>query len=569
MKAAGPGKGAANGSRLRKRIVGTLLFVSLTPLCLAAAGGWFMFSRLLEEKSGELQRTVVSSHARKIDLFLAERMRALELVARSHQRDDLATAPALQGALEMLNETYGTSFIDLGVIGEGGQHLGYSGPYDLSEKNYRETDWFSYVMAQGSFVSDVFLGFRRVPHVIMAVKRMEGGRPWILRATINSDRLDALVRTGRIGESGDAFIVDMDGRYQTPPRLGRVLDQSPGGPPARHPGVRHIRLVLEGEPAVQVTTWLNGGRWMLVVRQDEREITAPAREALLPGLVLLAAAIILIVAATVLSTVHLTGQIARSNQRRDELSRDLLRSARLASLGELASGLAHEINNPLAIIGAEQTNIGDLLGDLRLPPEFADPLMESVDRCKRQVERCGRITAKILQFGRGSESSPEPTDIGSRLAEVVELLSRSARLRSIRLGLDLEEGLPDLHLDPTELQQVMVNLINNAMQAIGENGSVEVAALRNGNEALILVKDSGDGIAPENLEQIFQPFFSTKPEGQGTGLGLSVCYGLVQNWGGQIEAESEEGRGTVMTIRLPIPKEAPGDVRGPRGKNHG
>lgn len=557
--------------RLRGTIVGVLLLVSLTPLCLAVGGGWYLLDRLLGRASDELQRAVVSGHARNIDLFLAERLRALELLAGSRRRDELTEPAALAAALERLNRVYDGSFVDLGVIGGDGRHLGYCGPYDLAGRNYASTAWFREVAVRGRLVSDVFLGFRNVPHVIMAVRRQEDGSTWVLRATIDSGQLDGLVRTGMIGETGDAFVVNGEGLCQTAPREGRALDPAGVGSIERHEGVRRGRVATAGGPAVQATAWINDGRWMLVVRQAEREVTAPVRAALVPGLSLLAAAVALIVAATLISTVHLTGKIEKSNRQREALSRDLLRSARLASLGELAGGMAHEVNNPLAVISAEQTNLGDMIGDLGLPPETAAPLLEAVARCKRQVERCGRITARMLQFGRGAESRPELVDVGPRLAEALELLSRGARERGIALELEVEDGLPALRLDPNELQQVAVNLVNNAIQAVGENGEVTVSARRNGREALIAVRDTGGGIAPEHLERIFQPFFSTKPVGRGTGLGLSVCYGLVRGWGGTIDVESERGRGTVMTIRLPLPNDGrgAGDATGAGGEAHG
>jgi two-component system NtrC family sensor kinase len=135
----------------------------------------------------------------------------------------------------------------------------------------------------------------------------------------------------------------------------------------------------------------------------------------------------------------------------------------------------------------------------------------------------------------------------------VQLLHKQAAVRNVALDLSLEPGLPRVVLDATELQQVAVNLINNSLYATPAGGRVLISAKRVGGEVQVAVQDNGNGIPPQDLERVFQPFFTTKPVGQGTGLGLAVCYGIVAKWGGTITAESEVGEGTVMTLHLPVP----------------
>jgi two-component system NtrC family sensor kinase len=454
-----------------------------------------------------------------------------------------------------MNDSYGMSFVDLGIISEAGEHLAYVGPYELRDKNYANERWFKDVMLRGVYLSDVFMGFRQVPHCVIAVRRQGESGKWLLRATINSDVFDRLVRTGQLGDTGDAFIVNQAGVYQTPPRSGRVLERSSITAPRMHTGVRDSRVVEGGTIRLRATTWINDGRWMLVVQQDEAEIQAPVRRALILGVLVVLVAVILVVVTTFLATWHLTSRIDRANAQRDALSRDLIRSAKLASLGEMATGLAHEINNPLAIISAEQTNIGDMVGDLAGDTPEREEILQSVKRCKRQVQRCGSITAKMLQFGRKSEVKLEPTDVAPRLEEIVRLMRKQAEVRNVELQLDVEKNLPQVMLDPTELEQVIVNLVNNSLYATRGGGHIRVSALKNGHEVLMRVADDGCGIGREDLERIFQPFFTTKPPGKGTGLGLSVCYGIVRTWGGSMEADSRPSQGTTITIRLPVPSE--------------
>jgi two-component system NtrC family sensor kinase len=543
---------------LQGRIVTVLLVVSILPLALTGGGSWIVFGGLLRDRSLELQKSVVEAHAAAIESYLGENLRALELAARTHTFEDQSSQPGLEHLFDGLNATHANALVDLGVIGGDGRHLAYVGPYDLMDKNYSDAEWFRDVMASGSYVSDVFLGFRGVPHCVMAVRRQQAGRTWILRATINSDTFDALVRTGLLGTTGDSFLVNAGGIYQTPPREGKVLETSPISSPVRHDGVLESRVDHGGRAVIQTTTWLNDGRWMLVVQQDEAEIMAPLNRALTLGAFVILLSVVLLSATTFAATRHLTGRIERANREAEQLSRDLLRSSKLASLGELSTGLAHEINNPLAIITTELTNISDLvsLQDPRSPDR--DEVLESVARCNRQVVRCSAITTKMLQFGRQSGSAIRPTDVGPRLGEIVDLMRKQAAVRNVDLRLAVEPGLPEVSIDATELQQVIVNMINNSLYAIEGKGDVEVAARRQGAEVLVTVRDTGRGIAPGDIERIFQPFFTTKPVGRGTGLGLSVCYGIVKGWGGTLEAESTVGRGTTMTIRLPAPGGDPG-----------
>ena len=539
-------------AQLRWRIVLLLLLVSLLPLALVSLGAWRTLGGLLEDASFGHQRTIVENHAEAIDSYLAERLRVLELTTRNHSLEDLTANDGLQQVFDSLSATYGQTFVDLGVIDSQGRHLAYVGPYELMDRDYHAAEWFQMVRSTGSYVSDVFMGYRQVPHCVIAVKRDEGEGWWILRATINSDNFDALVRSGAIGETGDSFIVNSQGLYQTPPRVGQVLERSPLETPRVHRGVQENRLEEQG--LFRVTSWINDERWMLVVQQDTSEVVAPRHRALAWGGLVILLGVVLVAVATSLATRHLTGEIERAEARRDELSRDLMRSAKLASLGELASGLAHEINNPLAIISVEQTNIADLVEMLDGGDPNRDELLASVRTCKRQVQRCGGITAKMLQFGRQADSCPVSVEVAAAVDEVVTLLQKQAQIRNVLLQHIQENPLPEAVIDPTELQQVLVNLINNALYATKQGGRITVTTRVEGDELHIEVCDTGTGIEPEVLDRIFQPFFTTKPVGEGTGLGLPVCFGIVRGWGGDIDARSEVGEGTVISIRIPVKK---------------
>jgi two-component system NtrC family sensor kinase len=503
----------------------------------------------------QLQSVAVERHAAAIDLYLQERLRILETVARSYSLEELSQEKTLQNIYRVFGKSYPNAFVDIGVIDQQGYHLAYYGPYPLKHINYRHSEWFKMVMSNGSYVSDVFLGYRKVPHLIIAIKRNENNRRWILRATINSRNFDTLVQTGHMDRSTVVFIINRKGLYQTTSPLGDVLTSSPIVSPKPHQGVSNNELMVNGIKTIRSTIWLNNNRWMMVVQQNKDQILAALYRAVAWGALVILIAVGLVVITTVIATSHLTNRIKLALQQRDELYRNLLRTAKLASLGELATGMAHEINNPLAILRAEQTNIEDQIAEANLSEETRKALMKSTERCKRQIDRCGGITAKMLQFGRTSASSPQRVRIAPIIQDIISMLNKQATIRNIALRLNLEKGLPDVYVDPNEFEQVLINLINNAFYAINDGGVITVTAAFCVKEIEIRVADNGKGIEKENLEKVFLPFFTTKPVGEGTGMGLSVCYGIVRGWGGTITADSEVGHGSVFTISLPVKTE--------------
>jgi two-component system NtrC family sensor kinase len=532
-----------------------LLVAALLPLALAGFGSWIVFGKLLERESLTVMKMAVESHAEALEAHLSEQLRLLRLLAESHLLDDFTRPGNLEKMFDDLNRSSTGGFVDLGVIDLEGRHLAYIGPYDLRSRNYSQTDWFKEVNIKGEYISDVFPGFRQVPHCIIAVKIVESGRSWILRATINSARFDSLVKAGGLGEGSAVYIVNREGYYQTTPPGGALLDKAPDSLITSDAGLRERRMTDNGKEKLRVTTWINDGRWMLVVERDLDAIQAPVNEAIAEGAYAVLLAAVVMVLITFLSTRYLTGRIEKTAAEREELSRALLRSAKLASIGELTTGLAHEINNPLAIISAEQTNISDLIRESDPDRQKLEQIVNSVKRCQAQIKRCTDITKKLLQFGRSQEPKKEFTDIVSRLSEVKNLMDRHARARDIAIDIRVRENLPKVLLDPVELEQVLVNLVNNSIDAISGRGEILMESYRDGDSVLIDIKDNGQGIPAGMLDRVFEPFFTTKPVGKGTGLGLSVCYGIVRSWGGSIEAISAGGKGTTMRITVPIPPE--------------
>jgi PAS domain S-box-containing protein len=236
----------------------------------------------------------------------------------------------------------------------------------------------------------------------------------------------------------------------------------------------------------------------------------------------------------------------------DELGRQQaarIQSEKLADMGTLLAGVAHELNNPLTVVSGYSSILRQTLGD--------GPSRERLDRIAAAAERCVRIVRNFLALARQHPPERQKVDANRVVREAVELLAYPLRVDNVEVRLELAEDLPTLWADPHQLHQVVVNLITNAHQAMHGNTASRRLTLRTRFRAAdsrvsIEVIDTGGGIPPEVLGRIFEPFFTTKPMGQGTGLGLPLCLGIVEGHGGTLRVDSKVGEGTTLTIELPV-----------------
>jgi len=275
------------------------------------------------------------------------------------------------------------------------------------------------------------------------------------------------------------------------------------------------------------------------------------------ALIFLHLSILAILAVAFLTTKHMIKVIRKRDEEADNLNRQLMQTCKLASLGELAAGVAHEINNPLAIILTESQLVQDVIGDYPdLNGEFKVELTDSLTQIEDQVQRCNQITHNLLRFSRRSQAVPGMVDVNSCLEEVVALLERRGVTSGVEFAIDLQKDLPLIMTHPSQLQQVFVNLIANAIDAHDgkPHGTIRVPTGTNEKEqgAEIIIADTGAGIPREIIDKVFDPFFTTKPVGKGTGLGLSISHKIIKDLGGTITVQSEVGKGTEFKIFLPF-----------------
>jgi two-component system NtrC family sensor kinase len=553
---------AGNFKNTRRIILRQVLLVPFVAVMLVFGTLVYYFATNLSSQVGAKLTHIADGHRRLIEQFLSERCFDLQYAATSNRFEELRDNGRLASVFaQMQRQT--RAFFDMGVFDEAGNHVAYVGPYDLKGKNYAQAEWFLQVREKGLYISDVFLGYRNIPHFVIAVRREEGDRTWYLRATIDTFFFDELVESIRVGKSGEAYLVNSQGIFQTRRRSGgELMDLDPDYSVYE---VRENAIASftaddrTGERHLYAMCRLGSTGWLLVVRQEVGDAYAPLVRAVLLAIAIIVAGGAVVVTMGFLLASGVANQLTVADMEKRRMGSQLIMAGKLAEVGEMSAGLAHEINNPLQVMKSEEALANDILDDMKAVGDSAHSenlqmLRDSINRMGAQIDRCKRITLGLLKFARESEPTIQMIDLQPFMREVVAMVERRAWVENIRIVEQFDDDLPRFESDPAQLQQVFLNLLNNAIDSLkGRNdGEIRITAARSDGNVAVSVADNGCGIAPEHIEKIFLPFFTTKPVGQGTGLGLSTCYGIVERLGGKITVSSEPNAGSIFTVRLPL-----------------
>jgi len=535
-------------ARQKRLFVLVVILVAIIPLLFISWTASHFYQKSWLNKTTVALTSLANSRREIIDLFLDSQENILAGYAELYDFAWLSTPGNLEKLFKAMNHQ--GVIIDLGLIARDGSHLAYTGPFakDLKDKNYAEARWFAEVMQSGRYISDVFTGYRGVPHFIVAVT--DPTRSWVLRATINSALFNALLASAEVGPGGDAFILNQQGELQTPSRLGLAAL------PAGEKGLLTTDGALtihHAQGSLYATTGMKNNAWTLVLKTDIPTSLADFYRARQRDHLIIACAALLILAVSTILVRSMMNKVEGADQQRMLLYDRIRYSEKMALIGRMAANVAHEINNPLQIIGDQAGWLDELLDEedpasLKNTAEYR----AAFAKIKAQVKRASTITHRLLGFSRSTDGLKSTINANTLVEEPVSFLEKEAANHRIAIRRNLDPGLPEINTDSSQLQQVFLNILNNAFDAISNDGMVNISTSLNARQLAVEFADSGPGLPEEVLKKVFEPFFTTKKAGSGTGIGLAISYSIVERLGGTIEVRNGKQGGCVFRVNLPI-----------------
>ncbi len=537
---------------LRRKQVIRLLLTYLGPLLLLIIYFNIQYNNLLSESNRLHLTAIAENQSNTLNLFLTERIINLDNVIDDPKLQIPPTSEQLQSYLKVLKKTSET-FVDIGFFNPEGVQTAYAGPYpSLEQRNYSSEQWYQTLRQkeENYIITDIYLGFRQRPHFTIAVSRMINDQYVVLRATLDPEKIYEYMLSLEGADEVNISIVNKDGYHQlVTPHMGTALESSSIVPPTT-PRLGAEEVEIDNTEITYAYSWLRTADWALIVQR-----TNPQPQGLLSSVnqtvIIIALPVVLLI---ILIIITRAKKLVELQMETDRTRAQLEHASKLASVGELAAGIAHEINNPLAVINEEAGLIKDYMNPEFGTPMEPDQLKEHLDNIQHSVFRCRDITHKLLRFVRKSDIEVKSNDIHKVINEVIDgLLMREMAVSNIEIVKNYDTAIPHIQTDGNQLQQVILNIINNAADALeGKPGKITVSTEQEGQYLRISISDTGKGMTHEQMEKIFLPFFTTKEVGKGTGLGLSVSYGIIKSLKGHIEVDSMPGEGSTFTIILPI-----------------
>jgi two-component system NtrC family sensor kinase len=527
-------------------VVVSLLAAAFLPLLLLGSVIYVYATWALKQEAITLLSAQVQNHRLLIDRFLSERTADLRLLAANISFQRITEPQGLERLYRSLQQKM-PCFSDLGVIDADGTHRAYVGPYDLMSRNYKGQFWFAPTMEKGVFISDVYLGYRGVPHFIIAVREQEGERTWILRATVDADFFEQFISSSAEDLKAEAYMINREGLFQTRPRTaGDAMQPSPFRQMAPFEGVR----IEERGERIFALAWQKTVPWVSVVSMNRAGIFASlerARWIILSTFVLGA---FLIVPTVLLTTNNLVLRLEAKRTSLHFLDRQLQHASRAAAAGQLARGALEDITDSLANLHAASQWLRDLLR--QSPESHPDPdeIAGTLDQIDAEVHRSEKAVKRGMELARPSAGPVRiDVDVHALVSEILELMRRELHFKRIHVKRNPPQPAAVVHSDPDGLRQVLQNLVTNAVAAVDVGGEIEIHTRVGEGRLKLTVVDSGPGIPDADLERIFEPLYTTRIEG--LGLGLAISRTIVSRLNGTLSARNEPGRGAAFTVELP------------------
>jgi two-component system NtrC family sensor kinase len=539
-------------------VIFSLMATALLPLVVMSLIYYQLVNHSIDTESLLRTERLASNTRRAVTFFLEERLAALTFTINEMGYDRLNDPNRLEEVLKNLKLGFG-GLTDLSVIADTGTQVAYAGPFNLEGKDYSDQPWFMECQRHNACVSEIFSGYRDVPHIVVAVKSLRpDGQFFVLRATLETERLIQTLSSYKTGEHTDIFLVNRNGLLQTPSQFyeGDAYHVDITLPAYSDRTKAMMSTDRNGQPIVIgyafIDTNIAPTSFVLMVVKQKTgmmKVWLDMRSNINWFLFINAFVICLVI---ILTSSFMVNKMFDADREKARTMAAAEQNCQLASIGQLAAGVAHEINNPLALINETAGYVKDLFS-IKQQYKNDPELVEHIDSIIETVDRCGTITRQLLGFSRRFDVQVQPVDLKKMVSDVLNFHKKEAEYRDISIHADIPDSIPLIETDRGKLQQIILNLVNNAFQATDNGGLLELQCDLDGDERVCLtIRDTGCGISEAHLKKIFEPFFTTKKEGRGTGLGLSITYGLVKKLHGEIRVQSKQGEGTTFVVTLPV-----------------
>jgi signal transduction histidine kinase len=539
-------------------VISVLIATALVPLLAITIIHYQLIQKSVDSELIFRTERLVSNARRAMTFFLEERLDALRFSVNEIGYDQLTNPNHLTVILRNLKLGFG-GLTDLSVIDQTGIQVAYAGPFKLEGKNYSNQIWFIECQKRNIYVSEIFRGYRDLPHIIIAVKSIRpDGTAFFLRATLETERLIQTLSSYETGAHADIFLVNRSGIIQTPSKHhGEIFEKMMLPLPSFSPRTQAVMATDEqGQSIITgyafITTQIADTPFILMVIKQKAGMMGVWLELHSNINWFVGFSIMVVILVVTITCTLMVNKLYQADRDKAEAMAAMEQNNQLASIGQLAAGVAHEINNPLALINETAGYVKDLFV-IKKQYSKDDELLENIDYILEAVERCGTITRQLLGFARKFDVKIQRVNLNEVISDVLVFHNKEAEYRNVSVYVDIPKDVPEIETDRGKLQQVLLNLVNNAFQAVDNGCNLAINAAPEGRDKVsITISDNGCGMPEENLSKIFEPFFTTKERGRGTGLGLTITYGLVKKLNGNISVISKEMEGTTFIITLPI-----------------
>ncbi len=549
--------------QLRTRLILGLLLGFLLPNAILSVYFHAQFASSLKKSAMLNLAAVVENQKNTVDLYLQERV--VNLFSLLHSGDFvLQPTPVQMGQYLATLKQFHDGFTDIGLLDAKGVQIGYAGPNPvLLGRDYSQDAWYHALIGgkKNYLITDIYPGLRNIPHFTIAARQLFEGRLYVIRASLDPGKLYMFLRSISHDKDVESTLVNHEGVCQ-------IVDSGRSSFPERSEYLPPFtstsgqeEIDRNGRSMLVAYSWLGEVQWALLTTQPVSIFQSDVYRARLILTISLIAVSLLISIIIFFTIERLVNNARRMAEKGQQLQEMLAHASKLASIGELAESVAHEINNPLAIIMATSGVIRDMLNpefDLDHSPEAICKELSVIDTA---ATRAKGITSRLQEMGKSRVPHAEQCSVNALIEEVLSRLSKvELKSKHIEIIKRYDESLPEIFAEPAHLRQVFANILINAGDAIAEKGTITISTELQGVMVCVTIADTGRGISSQDLPRIFNPFFTSKKGGNGTGLGLSIAASIVKYMGGTIKVNSTVDTGSLFTVLLPV------DVRQVKGK---